>query len=108
MPPGAQVRAPDLGSLGRCNTVGASSRVTPPPISAGPLSRTSTEPAGGPRSAVAGRPVAGQLEVIDPGVIRKAEAVAAHPSPDTNGVVGDVLLVDVALAGQEGGRHRVK
>src|SRR4051794_16845567 len=53
-------------------------------------------------------PVAGQLEVIDPGVIRKAEAVAAHPSPDTNGVVGDVLLVDVALAGQEGGRHRVK
>src|SRR5215211_3364861 len=52
--------------------------------------------------------VGGQLEVVDAGVVRKAEAVAAHPPPDPHGVVGDVLLVDVALAGQEGGRHRVE
>src|SRR5207342_433876 len=45
-----------------------------------------------------------QLEVSHAGVVGEAEVVTGHAGPDRHGVVGDVLLVDVAVAREEVGR----
>ena len=42
-----------------------------------------------------------QLEVVHPGVVGEAEVVALHPGPDAHRVVGEVLLVDVAIASEQ-------
>ena len=46
--------------------------------------------------------VARQLEMVDARVIGQAEVPALHRVPRRDDVIGDVLLVDIAVAGEEG------
>ena len=48
--------------------------------------------------------VAWQREVVDSGVVGEAEVEARHGPPSQHGVIGDVFLVHIAVACEEGCR----